>query len=373
MNADVLVIGGGLHGLSAALQTARRGVSVQLVERNFLGSHASGATAAGVRTLGRDVAELPLSIEAAEAWHDMEALVGDDCGFIACGQLQVAEDEQSLNKIEARIKRLEAMGHHHEKLVGPEEMQRLLPGLSTHCLGGAWVSSDGSADPHRAVRAFRDAAIKAGVKITEECLVISMIRSENGWHVETTRGAFQVELVVNAAGAWADHVSALAGNPLQHAIRTSMMVVTERSVAKISPVVSSFGKKLSLKQTSQGTLLIGGGSQGRLAADRQSAAVDVVALAASVQAAVRVFPALQNVRIVRTWAGMEAMTSDHRPVIGFSQKVEGLIHVFGFSGHGFQLVPSVGRIIADLICHGQTNSNLDAFCPGRVSIERAAA
>ncbi|MCW8060798.1 MULTISPECIES: NAD(P)/FAD-dependent oxidoreductase [Agrobacterium] len=373
MNADVLIIGGGLHGLSAALQAARRGVSVQLVERHFLGRHASGATAAGVRTLGRDMAELPLSLEATENWHNMKDLVGDDCGFVACGQLQVAEDEHALSKIEMRVKRLQAMGHVHEQLVDPHEMRSLLPGISAHCLGGAWVSSDGSADPHRTIRAFRDAAIEAGVKITEECLVTALARSATGWRVQTTRGIFEVKLVVNAAGAWADHVSALAGDSLQHAIRTSMMIVTERTAPKIKPVVGSFGKKLSLKQTSQGTLLIGGGSQGKLAADRQSATVDVVALAASVQAAVRVFPELQGVRIVRTWVGMEAMTSDHRPVIGFSQKIEGLIHVFGFSGHGFQLVPSVGRVVADLICQGHTNHNLDAFCASRVSIERVAA
>ncbi|WP_027525902.1 FAD-binding oxidoreductase [Bradyrhizobium sp. Ec3.3] len=373
MSADVLIIGGGLHGLSAALQAARRGAAVQLVERHFLGRHASGATAAGVRTLGRDGAELPLSLEAARDWHDMEGLVGDDCGFVACGQLQVAEDELSLTKIEMRIKRLQAMGHFHEQMVGPDEIRSLLPGISAHCLGGAWVSSDGSADPHRTIRAFRDAAIRAGVDIIEECLVTALTRSATGWRAETSRGVFEAEIVVNAAGAWADHVSHLAGDPLQHEIRTSMMVVTERSASRIKPVVGSFGKKLSLKQTSQGTFLIGGGSQGKLAADRQSATVDVVALAASMQAAVRVFPELEGVRIVRTWVGMEAMTSDHRPVIGFSQQVEGLIHVFGFSGHGFQLVPSVGRVVADLICQGHTNHDLDAFCVSRVSIERVAA
>ena len=152
-----------------------------------------------------------------------------------------------------------------------------------------------------------------------------------------------------------------------------MMVVTERTATRFAPVVSSLGRKLSFKQTAQGTLLIGGGSQGRLAADRQSATVDVMALAASVKAAVRLFPLTQGIRVVRTWAGMEAMTVDHLPVIGFSDRVEGLIHAFGFSGHGFQLVPSVGRVLADLVCDSQTNHHLDAFRVSRVAAERAAA
>jgi sarcosine oxidase subunit beta len=373
MKADLLVIGGGLHGLSVALQSARRGVSVILVERHFLGRHASGATAAGVRTLGRHPAELPLSLEAAATWHVMKDLVGDDCGFNACGQLQVAEDEAALAKIRDRVSRLEAQGFTHERLIGSNELHSLVPDLAPHCLGAAWTVDDGSADPHRTIGAFRDAAIAASVQILEKCLVTGLVRHSTQWLAQTSRGVIEAGLIVNAAGAWADQVATLAGDPVHQAIRTSMMVVTERTSARVKPVVSSLGQKLSFKQTVQGTLVIGGGSQGKLAPDRQSASVDVVALAASVGAAVRLFPAVRGIRIVRTWAGMEAMTPDHLPVIGFSHRVEGLIHAFGFSGHGFQLVPSVGRAVADLVCHGSTDHDLSAFDVTRIAIERAAA
>lgn len=373
MNPDVLVIGGGLHGLSAALQLARRGASVQLVERHFVGRHASGATAAGVRTLGRSFAELPLSLEAAATWHRMTDLVDDDCGFVACGQLRVAEDEAALAKIAARIASLAEMGLYHERLIDAEEVRSLLPGVAPHCIGGAWVAGDGSADPHRTIRAFRDAAIRAGVKITEDCQVTGLKRTAGRWQATTSRGAFEAGLIVNAAGAWADQIAALAGDPVRHSIKTSMMIVTERVEPKIGPVVGSMGRRLSLKQTAQGTLLIGGGAQGKLAADRQSATVDVPALASSVQAAIRVFPALEGVRIVRTWVGMEALTEDHMPVIGPSATVEGLFHVFGFSGHGFQLVPSVGRVVADLLCDGATDHDLQPFTPQRVTLQAAGS
>lgn len=70
---------------------------------------------------------------------------------------------------------------------------------------------------------------------------------------------------------------------------------------------------------------------------------------------------------------MEAETPDHTPVIGFSERVEGLLHAFGFSGHGFQLVPSVGRVLADLVCDGRTRHDLAAFSAGRSVLERDAA
>lgn len=159
MNADVLV---------AAFHCARAGASVALVERHFVGRHASGSTAAGVRTVGRDIAELPLSLEAAALWHDMQAMVGDDCGFVACGQLQLAEDETALAAIKARVLRLKDMGHSHEQVIGRDELRALLPDVSDHCLGAAWAPTDGSADPHRMIRAFKPAAEKAGVTIYDE-------------------------------------------------------------------------------------------------------------------------------------------------------------------------------------------------------------
>ena len=92
--ADVIVIGGGLHGCSAALQLALRGRRVILLERRHIGRHASGINAGGVRTLGRDLAEIPLSLLGMALWQNIQELVGDDCGFATCGQVKVAESDQ---------------------------------------------------------------------------------------------------------------------------------------------------------------------------------------------------------------------------------------------------------------------------------------
>lgn len=371
--ADILVVGGGLHGLSAALQAARRGAAVVLLERDFLGSRASGATAAGVRTLGRDPAELPLSLEAAETWRHIADLVGDDCGFRACGQLQVAEDEAALARIVARVRGLQARGMQHEQLLDQSELRRAHPEIAPHCLGAAWAEGDGAADPHRTIRAFRDAALRAGVDILERCPVLSLTRLSTTWRVDTPLGAFAAPIVVNAAGAWAAGLAALAGEQLSLSVRTSMMIVTERTVPRVVPVVSSMGRRLSFKHTAEGTLLIGGGTQGRLAEDGNSAKVNAVALSEAAQAATRLFPWARGLRIVRAWAGMEAQTADHLPVLGCSTVHPGLIHAFGFSGHGFQLVPSVGRALAMLATGDTPDHDLSAFSPARVALRRLAA
>ncbi|WP_373743620.1 NAD(P)/FAD-dependent oxidoreductase, partial [Achromobacter insuavis] len=121
-HCDVIVIGGGLHGLSAALHVAREGRRVVVIEKHWVGRHASGATAAGVRTLNRDLGELDLSLEAMDMWHAMASLVGDDCGFHANGQICVAETPAALAKLEARVADLRARGYTHEELIGPDEL-----------------------------------------------------------------------------------------------------------------------------------------------------------------------------------------------------------------------------------------------------------
>src|SRR5262249_10782503 len=98
-----------------------------------------------------------------------------------------------------------------------------------------------------------------------------------------------------------------------------------------------------------------------------------VELARGARAATDLFPSVREVRIVRAWTGMEAKTTDLLPVIGPSPNVTGIFHVFGFSGHGFALVPVVGAIVRDLIVDGGTNRPIPAFAPERLVPMKAAA
>src|SRR4051812_6009243 len=108
--ADALVVGGGLHGLSSALHLARRGLSVTLLEADWCGRHASGVNAGGVRTLGRHHAEIPLALASRTLWHHLQDLVGSDAGFTPSGQLKVAESAQELDILRATVAELQALG-----------------------------------------------------------------------------------------------------------------------------------------------------------------------------------------------------------------------------------------------------------------------
>lgn len=364
--ADALVVGGGLHGLSAALQLARRGARVILLERSRVGRHSSGASAAGVRTLNRAREELPASLAAMEMWHDIRALVGDDCGFHADGQLQVAETEAELHKLRTRVDALKRDGFTNEEIIDAAELREIVPSLSKHCVGAAFARGDGAADPHRTLAAFLRSAREAGIQVYEGIGVSHLEHASGTWRTGNGDQAFEAPLLVNAAGAWAAEVAAMAGDNIPLDTKASMMIVTERVAPFVRPTVSTVGRTLSFKQTEQGTLLIGGGQQGRPDLANERSEIDARALAKPAAAAIALFPTVSRLRIVRAWAGLEAKTRDNLAVVGLSPTVPGLLHLFGFSGHGFQLVPSLGVAAAELLLDGRTAIDLSGLEPERL-------
>lgn len=370
---DILVIGGGLHGLSAALHLARAGQRVTLLEQAWIGRHASSSTAAGVRTLNRHAAEIPISLESMDMWHGIEAIVGDHCGFHANGQINVAEYPHHLPVLEKRLAAMHAAGYQHEEIIDGRELRHLVPALSPHCIGGLIARRDGAADPHRTIIAFRRSAEAAGVTLLEGHGVTAIERQGSDWKVTTAAREFVAPIVLNVAGAWAGKIAAMVGDDFTLGHKASMMIVTERIAPLVKPVLSVVGRPLSLKQSDQGTLVIGGGLQGSADIPAQKSHVHFAELAKGARAATDLFPSIGPLRIVRTWTGMEAKTPDYLPALGPSPGAAGIFHVFGFSGHGFQLVPVVGAIVSELIVRGTTTRNLEAFTPARLMQQKAAA
>ena len=365
---DVIVIGGGFHGMSSALHLARRGLKVTLLEAQYCGRHASGVNAGGVRTSGRDIAEIPLALASREMWHRLPELVGDDCGFVPSGQLKVSETEAEFEVLRERVRLLQSLGFTHEELIDARHVRELVPAIAPHVTGAIWVRDDGHALPFRAVTAFRLAAERAGAVVREETPVERIAHRAGRWHVQCTGGrSFDATHLVNAAGAWAGEFAAQAGDPVPVESGGLMLMITHRAPPFVNPVLGATGRALSFKQFANGTVLIGGGLRCPASLSQRHGEVDMPKLAASARTVTDLFPHLQPLGINRAWAGVEAFMPDNIPVIGPSRASPNLVHAFGFSAHGFELGPIGGRIVADLVTEGSTSLPIAAFAVDRFS------
>ena len=363
--ADVIIIGGGLHGLSSALHLSLRGVKVTVLEKDYSGRHASGVNAGGVRRLGRALAEVPLSVASAEMWDTIEELVGDDCGFHKSCQIKVAETDEELVKLKTRAADLRKTGFDHEEIIDRETLRELLPAVNPDCVGGMVVHGDGHANPFRTVQAFRDRALSLGTRLFEGTRVTEVDRRGNIWTVRTEDGGrFEAPVVINSAGAWSGELAAQLGDRVSLRPAALMLMITARLPPFIEPVVGAASRALSFKQFENGTVMIGGAFEGQVNLDTNETTLDYAGLATNARSAMAIFPLMKDARIVRQWAGIEGMMADGIPVIG-PGRAEGLFHSFGYSAHGFQLSPICGKIVSDLVLDGATNLPIEAFRPDR--------
>ncbi len=363
--APVIIIGGGLHGSSTALHLARAGVPALVLEKNYIGRHASGVNAGGVRTLSRHLAEVPLSLASREIWLRIQDWVDDDCGFDQNGQMRVAENETDVATLRTRQQTMLDHGFTHEEWIETDEIRSMIPAITPTIQGGLIVRADGSADPYRTTRAFRFKAQNLGARVIEGVTVQTIFREGNQWRITTDLGVFTATVLVNCAGAWADKIARQMGEPVPLEPIGPMMLVTTRMPHFLDPVVLGTGRALSFKQRENGTVLIGGGRLAWVDRDQEWSELDFRQLGEGARTVCDLFPHMKDAVVSRGWAGIEASMPDAIPVIGPSSTQSDLYHAFGFSAHGFQLGPIVGKITADLITKGKTDLPIAPFSISR--------
>lgn len=362
--ADAVIVGGGLHGCSLALNLALHGVSSVVIEKDFVARHASGVNAGGLRTLGRHVSEIPISLAAIEVWRQLDELLQTDCGVTLPGHVRLAETEADLREIEERAGQLRALGYSHEVVIGEREVRELVPACSPQCIGALYAAHDGFANPFRVTTAYRRRAAQLGVEFLEGTRVLGAHRQPGGWRVETSKGVVQSSLLFNCAGGWAARFAAQLGDALPIEARGSMQIITERLPELVKPVVGSVSRTVSIKQWPNGTVMIGGGFRSPVDLDTGSSPILPDRLAKGSASAVAIMPALRTAKVVRIWSGIEGFTPDGLPVIDRASEPNAF-HVAGFSAHGFQLAPRVGQLVAEWVASDRRPDDLAPFVRDR--------
>lgn len=364
-SADLVIIGGGIHGSSAALFSAMRGLSVIVIEKDTVARHASGVNAGGVRRLGRHYAEVPISNRSMQIWYGISDLLDDDCGFQVAPQIKIAENGAELQQHRARVADLRALGFDHEVILDQQTLRQYLPAVSDHAVGALASLKDGFAQPFQTTFAFQRKAEEHGARFFQNCRATGIEKVDGAWKVETSDGRFYGEKLMIAGGAWAGELAGLLGEPAPVEAIAPMMIVTARLPHFCDAVVGATGRPLSFKQMPNGTVVIGGGRRGRADCNSNMSEILFSNLQKTAETAMDLFPVMRSATIVRTWSGVEGRMPDDIPVIGPSARHENLFYAFGFSAHGFQMGPGVGELMAELIATGKTNAPIAPFSIAR--------
>ena len=368
LSVDVAIIGGGTAACAAAVALREAGLSVALLEKRLCGAGASGVNFGGVRQQGRNPAELPLSGRGRPLWDRLNAKLGEDVEFEATGHIKLARSEADMAELEryAGV----AAGHGLAlQLMGANALRDAMPWLGPAVIGASLAPTDGQANPRVVGPAFARLARRLGAAVYEHTPVIHAEKTEAGFIVTgRERGGAEITIgsryLVNAAGAGAGHVAGWFGEPAPVSPLSPNMLVTEPLAPLVTRSIGVVGGDVYVRQVKRGNVIFGAGRGIADAAD-MLARPDSVNSLAGMSRTLNIVPDLAQAHIIRTWSGMDGDMPDHIPVIGPSARVAGLVHAFGFSGHGFQLGPVVGEIIAELIVAGRSTSPLSPFAIDR--------
>ena len=373
ISSDVVIIGGGIMGSSAAFFLSRRGRSVTLLESGLIGQQASGTNFGNTRRQGRPLDQLPLANRASDIWQRSKELLGSDIKYLESGHLRICYRDRPETAAAFEQYALDAKhcGLELETFSGAM-LRKRFPFLGGDVLAGSYSARDGHANPRLVSPAFGRAAVREGARVFENTSVISVEKCGEDFRILSEDGQlFRAPVLLIAAGAWSDTLAAKFGDSIPLTSFAPTMSVTEPVTYSILPSVGvTTSKKIEdvyFRQIPRGNVIIGGSTRAPAYPDIRRAYVEPQNTLNQLQQIRRLAPALARLKIIRVWSGVEGYLPDSQPILGPSDHVSGLYYAFGFSGAGFQIAPGVGDMLAELIDTGTTDISLDPYRISRFS------
>ena len=376
-DADVLVVGGGIVGCSAAYYLARFGIDVALVERDGLNAGASGANAGSLHAqlTQRYFADgppprieaaarvlIPLSCAAIEIWEELARDLDRDIEFKTGGGLMAAESPAELDFLRRKADLEQAAGL-DVHLLSRSETRSFAPYLAETVIGVEICPIEGKINPLVATPALARGATRAGARIHRRAGILGLERDKGVFLVQTALGVVRCRRIVNATGVGSVAVAAMVGLNLPGEARLQHMNVTVRTGAFLPHLVQHAGRRLTMKQSATGTVIIGGGLPARR--DLVTGRIEVIrdTIAANLRSAGTLIPAVAGLQLLRTWGG-ESLMTDGNPILGEVASAPGF-HLAIPANSGTTTGPMCARLVAESLSGRRPSLDIGAY-----SIER---
>ncbi|MBK8021067.1 MAG: FAD-binding oxidoreductase [Chloroflexi bacterium] len=353
--ADVIIIGGGITGTSAAYQLALRGQRVILLEKTAIAAGGTGRTGGILRQHYSNTITARMAMLSLKVWADFDNVVGGEVGFQRTGALFIV-DKRDEEGLKANIALQKGVGINTDFL-DADSLRELVPYLNVEDLGGGAYEPDaGCADGSMAANAFakraRDlgASVLQGVKVTRILTQGSRVTG-----VETDQGEFSAPVVINAAGPWGAVLAETVGYDVpveasRHQI--SVFRQPEGTLPKGHPMIGDFVQGFYMRPET-GRISLAGSLEATEAAhrvdpDNYVETVDMDFNADMAERTEHRMPLMGEASVGKGWAGLYDVSPDWSPVLGRMPGLDGFVCAFGWSGSGFKMGPVVGEMLADL-------------------------
>jgi sarcosine oxidase, subunit beta len=359
---DVAIVGAGIMGASVALFLARGGMRCALIDRRGICSEASGVNAGTLTMQMTRAALIPYALKAWEMWKHPKLWLGNDPGVTICDGLSLAFTESEIEILEKRAEARREFGANIE-IISSARAQRIEPGLSTKPLAAAYCPTDGHVTANQTGAAFRSVLIDENVDLFENSMVSSVERQAGEFTIIGSKAIVKARRIVLAGGVWLEEMLGWLGSEIPIKTLFNQLAVTERIRPVMRTVVGVASGLLSLKQFSNGTVLIGGGWQAHGDRERRTTELIPDNLIGNARLACYAIPELSETRLVRAWSGFEAETADAMPVVG---DVPGVADAFviGSVHSGYTSGPYIGELLAQRILGKEPEMPL--FDPARL-------
>ncbi|MEL0637540.1 FAD-binding oxidoreductase [Marinomonas sp. TI.3.20] len=401
-STSVVIIGGGIVGVSAALALAERNISVVLLEKGHIACEQSSRNLGWIRKTSRHAADVPMAMAADRMWAEMPQRIGADVGYKQAGIMFLGKTDEQMAMHENWLKSVDSLSL-DSKILSVKEIDALVPNGTGDWKGGIYTPSDGRAEPALATTALAKGALEKGAIIVQNCAVRTLVMTGGKvTGVMTERGEIQCEQVLLTGGAWSRRFLGNLGVSLPtlplicSVLRTTPMegptdiavggpdfsfrkhqdggfIITQRGRLDAPIILDHFKIGLKYKdqlRSSRGFLKVSFGKEffkdlsmprhwngtnsspfehNRVREPKVNHELNKDAMVNLLNA----WPAFENAKIDESWAGVIDVTPDSTPIIDRIKSIPGLTVATGFSGHGFGTGPAAGQLAADIV----SNSN----------------
>lgn len=347
MNAEVIIVGGGIIGCAAAYNLAKNGVSVLVLEGSEnIGNGGSTRNGGGVRQSGRDPRELPLVMYSIEhIWPQLSDMLDTNVEYYQEGNLRLGSTPQHQKILTGLADSAAAHGVDVRMITG-DEARRINPYLSEAVTCASWCPTDGHANPLMATMGYYKMARRLGAHFIsgEKVVELRKIKGAARQVVTASGNVYEGDKIILAAGYESRFIASTVGIdvPMQPVLLETL--VTEAVGPMFWQMLGTADADFYGHQTEHGSFVFGLNSGLEPYAKPGKPLSSSIAASAACRGIMHYFPDLANIKVVRTWAGWMDACADHVPVISKVEEVPGLILACGFTGHGFGISPAVGLV-----------------------------